>query len=234
MLTGQPQGLELVGPGNFSGEAGVGAETAFLQFIPFDGGLREIDQAEPHKGDGLVLDLVFGGLVPVVGGRYPQAGGEGDELAASVFELFAREGQEALQGALVHRGARLMAFALDGPVVAVLGLGHQIDAVVAAAGVEAVAIGEIPPKPDVGEKQIVERIGLEEVDHQPLETIALLALAQRLLAVFLQQLGEIQDGSRENAAEARPVPPERRYPWSGEREVGCRKTNTAYLSAARQ
>jgi len=100
-----------------------------------------------------------------------------------VYEGLAGGGQKTIHGRFVYVGVRLPTFALDSPVVALSGQGHQVYADILAA--EVFAVWKIVPKPDGFDLAGVDGSGLEKSTHELFKTGALVLFRIGLVTVFL-------------------------------------------------
>ena len=105
---------------------------------------------------------------------------EADGTELVVFEVFAESREEGINGGLVHHRAFLKTFALDSPIVARSGAGHQVNARVLSAKVA--AGGKFIPKPYIGEQGGVARVSLQICLHEPLELVAFVAFGEGVLS----------------------------------------------------
>ena len=92
----------------------------------------------------MVADGLLGRGVPFVGCGNPESLCE-SRHAEFGFEALARGGEECIYVGFVDEGIRRITFALNGPIFALNGAGHKVDAGVLAA--ELVVEGEFHPKP---------------------------------------------------------------------------------------
>ena len=69
-----------------------------------------------------------------------------------------------------------IALALDGPEIPFHRLCHKVNARILAAKV--FLVGELPPKPDMTERALMPRHGLQERLHQTFKTVALVAFGK--------------------------------------------------------
>ncbi len=95
----------------------------------------------------------------MIGRRNPKPVCEADGTELIVFEIFGGSRKEGIDGGFVDHRAFLKTFALDSPVIAGGSAGYKVNAGILAA--EIAAGGEIVPKPNIGEKVGIARIGLQ-------------------------------------------------------------------------
>ena len=104
----------------------------------------EVVEIDTRYGWILVLNGFLGIDTPVVGGGDPESMGKGGGLKRDlVGEGAARCSQERIDRRFVDDGIFRIAFALNGPVVAVVGFRHEVDAGVFSS--EVLSIGKIFP-----------------------------------------------------------------------------------------
>ena len=77
---------------------------------------------------------------------------------------------------------------MDGPILALDGAGHKVDAGVLAA--ELVVEGKLRPEPHLLEEVGIQGRGFQISLHEAFETVSFVAFGKGLLAEFIQKLGE--------------------------------------------
>ena len=119
----------------------------------------------------------FGGVArPVIGGRNPQALGEAVRGAVWHGKTTARGGEERIDHALFDAGVGIKTFALDGPIIAGMGLCDEVDACVGAS--QRGSPGEVAPQPDVGKFILISGVGAQVGQHQALESVTFVAFRE--------------------------------------------------------
>lgn len=102
----------------------------------------KVDEIEPRYRRILIADSLLGRRVPFVGGRYPKSLNK-SRHAGFGLEKFSGCGQERVDVWLVDKGISCITFALDGPIFAVNGTCHEVDADILAS--ELLVVLEIVP-----------------------------------------------------------------------------------------
>lgn len=102
----------------------------------------KVDEIEPRYRRILIADSLLGRRVPFVGGRYPQSLNKSGYSRLGLEKLSGC-GQERVDVWLVDKGLSCITFVLDGPIFAVNGACHQVDADILAS--ELLVVREIVP-----------------------------------------------------------------------------------------
>ena len=195
MRVGAIQGFLLVRAQHLLRQPRRVAVNPLFQLRPVNRRFLEIVQVQAGDGRMLVLDRLRRVGTPVIGRRNPQAVGEACRAQRLVLEFSAGGRQERIDGRLIDGRALLIALALNGPVVAVDGECHQVDAGVRAA--EVVPAGKLVPQPDLFEQVRVLGVGLQIGLHQPLKARALVLLGEGMFSVFFKDGVELHRSGAE-------------------------------------
>ena len=128
----------------------------------------EVVEIDTRHGWILVLYGFLGIGSPVVGGGNPESLGKGSSLKRHlVVEGAARCGQERIDRRFADHGIFGIALALNRPVVALVGFGHEIDTGVLPP--EIFARGKLFPQPNVFKKMGIAGICFEPCTHEALK-----------------------------------------------------------------
>jgi hypothetical protein len=84
---------------------------------------------------------------------------------------------------LIDVSVFMVTLALNGPVVAINSLGHQVNANIAPAYL--ISERKISPKPDPLKTLLIDLVGLEKINHEFFETGALVSFGSGLVSVFI-------------------------------------------------
>ena len=190
---GLVDGLLLVLPYGEGFGPGGHAEDALFEAVPVDIVVFEVDKVQTGYRRILIADGLLGRGVPFVRCRDPQPLHE-SRHAGFGLEAFARGREECIHVGLVDEGIGRVAFALDGPIFALDGAGHKVDAGVLTA--ELVMEGKLRPEPDLLEKVGIQGRGFQVSLHEAFETVSFVALGKGVLAEFIQKLGECAHRAR--------------------------------------
>lgn len=178
----------LVGPQLAVGlERLYAADTAF-QFFPIFRGFEQGVKINPAYGRVLVFNRLRCIGAPFIGGRNPESLAKFCRLELFVLKSPAGRSQKAIHGGFINRRIFLIKFALYGPIFAVVGEGHEVDACIAAAQVQ--FTGEFIPQPDVFKAVGVLGVGLQIDLHQALEAVAFVAFGEGYFPVFIEYMLE--------------------------------------------
>ena len=128
----------------------------------------EIIEIDTRHRRALILYGFLGIAAPVGGGGNPQTMSKGGGLKRDlVGEGAARCGQKRIDSGFVDHGIFGIALALNRPVVALVGFGHEIDTGVLPT--EVFARGKLFPQPNVFKKMGIAGICLEPCTHEALK-----------------------------------------------------------------
>ena len=183
-------GYGLMLHGLFAGQCGLRAVEPVPQLLPVDGRIGKVAKADAAERDGLSGGGLAGVASEHVGGAHPKATGEmGGLQGIDVGELPSGGGDEGIDHGFGDDGALLVAFALNGPVVALNGSGHKVDAGVVAAKVG--TCGEIGPHPHFAELAGIAGVGKQPVGYQPFKLVTFIPFGKCATTNFFEYRREI-------------------------------------------